>query len=67
MCFILVGATSAMWGKMFTYLSARWVFMASLLIYMVGSIVAAAAPNSQALIVGRAIQGAGCSGMLCAF
>ncbi|CAJ2504796.1 Uu.00g121900.m01.CDS01 [Anthostomella pinea] len=63
-CFILVGATSAMWGKMFTYLSAQWVFMSSLFIYLIGSIVAAAAPSSEALIAGRAIQGVGCSGTL---
>ena len=51
-----------MWGKLFTYLPAPWVFMSSLIIYMLGSIVAAAAPTSAALITGRAIQGAGCSG-----
>ncbi|KAI1386033.1 permease of the major facilitator superfamily [Hypoxylon trugodes] len=63
-CFILVGATSAMWGKLFTYCPAQLVYMVSLFIYMVGSVVAAAAPNSPALITGRALQGVGCSGTL---
>ncbi|KAL1874403.1 hypothetical protein VTK73DRAFT_329 [Phialemonium thermophilum] len=63
-CFILVGATSATWGKLFTYLSAPATYMSALVLYLVGSVVAAAAPNSVALIVGRAIQGWGCSGTL---
>lgn len=63
-CFLLVGSSSALWGKLYKYLSARYVFMAALGIYLVGSIVAAAAPNGIALIVGRALQGLGCSGCL---
>jgi MFS family permease len=63
-CFILVGATSSMWGKLFTYLPAPITYMSALVLYLIGSVVAAAAPNSTALIVGRAIQGAGCSGTL---
>lgn len=38
--------------------------MSALALYMIGSIVAASAPSSIALIVGRAIQGWGCSGTL---
>lgn len=63
-CFILVGATSAMWGKLFTYFPAPIVYMSALVLYLIGSVVAASAPTSIALIVGRAIQGWGCSGTL---
>jgi MFS transporter, DHA2 family, glioxin efflux transporter len=63
-CFILVGATSSTWGKFFTYFPAPLVYMSALFLYLIGSIVAAAAPNSTALIVARAIQGMGCSGTL---
>jgi MFS family permease len=63
-CFILVGATSSQWGKLFTYFQAPITYMSALVLYLIGSVVAAAAPNSTALIVGRAIQGAGCSGTL---
>jgi MFS family permease len=63
-CFILVGATSATWGKLFTFFPAPIAYMSALVLYLIGSVVAAAAPNSIALIVGRAIQGAGCSGTL---
>jgi MFS family permease len=63
-CFILVGATSSTWGKLFTYFPAPIVYMSALVLYLIGSVVAAAAPNSTVLIVGRAIQGCGCSGAL---
>jgi MFS family permease len=38
--------------------------MSALVLYLIGSVVAAAAPNSTALIIERAIQGCGCSGTL---
>lgn len=53
-----------MWGKLFTYLPARWVYLTCLGLYLVGSILAAASPTSVALIIGRAIQGWGCAGAL---
>lgn len=53
-----------MWGKLFTYLPARWVYLACLALYLVGSILAAASPSSIALIIGRAIQGCGAAGAL---
>jgi MFS family permease len=63
-CFILVGSTSSTWGKLFTYFPAPVTYMSALVLYLIGSVVAAAAPNSTALIIGRAIQGFGCSGTL---
>lgn len=53
-----------MWGKLYKYFSGKSVYLISIVLFMIGSIVAAAAPNSAALIVGRAIQGWGCSGTL---
>lgn len=63
-CFLLNGTTSPVWGKLYKYLSARWVYLVSVLLFLIGSILAATAPNSAALIVGRAIQGWGCSGSI---
>ncbi|KAL4987322.1 major facilitator superfamily domain-containing protein [Aspergillus falconensis] len=63
-CFLLVGTTSAPWGKMYKYFSATYTYMVALGLYLVGSVVAAAAPNSIALIIGRALQGWGCAGTL---
>jgi MFS family permease len=63
-CFILVGASSSTWGKLFTYFPAPTTYMSALVLYLIGSVVAAAASSSTVLIVGRAIQGFGCSGTL---
>ncbi|KAK8139453.1 MFS transporter [Apiospora sp. TS-2023a] len=63
-CFLLVGASSPMWGKLYTFLSAKLVYLASVVLFLVGSVVAAAAPNSASVIVGRALQGWGVSGTL---
>ncbi|KAK6074521.1 major facilitator superfamily transporter [Seiridium cupressi] len=61
---LVSGACAPMWGKVFKYLNVKYFYLASVLLYLIGSIVAAAAPNSTALIVGRAIQGLGGGGTL---
>ncbi|TVY37366.1 Dehydrocurvularin exporter [Lachnellula subtilissima] len=63
-CFLLVGTSSPMWGKLYKYFPTKLVYLASVALFLIGSIVAATAPNSQALIVARALQGWGCSGSL---
>lgn len=62
--FFIVCATSATWGKLYKYRNAKWVFLSSMAFFMIGSIPAAAAQNSQSVIVGRAIQGLGISGSM---
>jgi MFS family permease len=62
--FLLAGTTSPMWGKIYKYFNAKAVFSVSFALFLIGSIVAATAPNSPALIVARAIQGWGCAGTL---
>lgn len=42
----------------------KWVFLAALGLFELGSLISAAAPNSVALIIGRAISGVGCAGIL---
>ncbi|KAF7373878.1 putative permeases of the major facilitator superfamily [Mycena sanguinolenta] len=61
-CFLLVGTSAPVWGKIYKFFSARLVYLASVALFLVGSIVAATAPNSPALIIARALQGLGCSG-----
>ena len=62
--FLVVGSTSAVWGKLYKYLNVKYVYLGAVTFFLVGSIVAAAAPNSIAVIVGRAIQGLGISGTM---
>lgn len=53
-----------MWGKVYRYMNAKNVYLASFVLFLIGSIVAATAPNSVALVIARAIQGWGCAGTL---
>ncbi|KAM0814766.1 hypothetical protein AB5N19_00557 [Seiridium cardinale] len=62
--FLTVAATPALWGKMFTNFPVPVVYMTALGLYLVGIVLNAAAPNDIGFIIGRAIQGWGCSGTL---
>lgn len=52
-----------MFGKFYTYLSIKWVYLVAIFIFEVGSAICGAAPNSITLIVGRAIAGIGSAGI----
>lgn len=53
-----------LFGKLSARYSIRWVYTAAMLVFLIGSAICGAAPNSPALIVGRAIAGFGSSGLL---
>ncbi|KAF2129392.1 MFS general substrate transporter [Dothidotthia symphoricarpi CBS 119687] len=53
-----------LFGKLSARYSIRWIYSISMLFFLVGSAVCGAAPNSPALIAGRAIAGVGSSGLL---
>ena len=50
-------------GKLYTFLSIKWVFLAAIVIFELGSLICGVAPSSTALIVGRAIAGLGSAGI----
>lgn len=50
-------------GKIYKYFPLKASFLVAILIFEVGSAVCGAAPNSEALIVGRAIAGLGAAGL----
>lgn len=52
-----------LFGKLYTFYSAKWVFLSGLAIFEVGSLLCAVAPNSVSLIIGRAIAGLGAAGL----
>ncbi|CAH0055501.1 unnamed protein product [Clonostachys solani] len=54
-----------MFGKLYATFHIKTVFLCALGSFEVGSIFCAAAPNSITLIIGRAIAGIGCAGVLC--
>ncbi|EMD91142.1 hypothetical protein COCHEDRAFT_1156477 [Bipolaris maydis C5] len=56
-------ATQLMYGKFYTYYSIKWIYLSALAIFEFGSLICAVAPNSTALIIGRAIAGVGAAGI----
>ncbi|KAF7183034.1 hypothetical protein CNMCM7691_002869 [Aspergillus felis] len=61
----LIGAagTNLIWGKVFGQFNGKWTYILSVFVFEVGSAVCGAAPNMNALIIGRAICGVSGSGM----
>lgn len=50
-------------GKLYTFLSLKWVFLSALFIFELGSFICGISPNSTALIIGRAVAGVGSAGI----
>ncbi|BGP39612.1 hypothetical protein JCM10450v2_003580 [Rhodotorula kratochvilovae] len=50
-------------GRAFAFFPQKWVFLTALSIFEIGCLVAAVAPSSTVLILGRALQGLGYSGL----
>ena len=52
-----------LFGKFYTYFSIKWVYLIAIALFELGSLVCGVAPNSTALILGRAIAGLGSAGI----
>jgi MFS family permease len=57
------GAAHASAGKLYRYYDIKWSFLASMIIFEVGSLICGVAPNSKALVAGRAVAGLGGAGL----
>ncbi len=60
MCF---GGFQSSWGKAYKYFPLKATFISTVCIFEIGSLICGAAPNSVALIIGRAIAGVGGAGL----
>lgn len=56
-------AFQLIFGRLYTFYSIKWVYLVAIFIFEIGSAVCGAAPNSTALILGRAIAGLGSAGI----
>ncbi|ATY66550.1 MFS transporter, putative [Cordyceps militaris CM01] len=56
-------AFQLVYGKIYAYYNAKWVFLSAVGIFLVGSAICGAAQSSVTLIVGRAVAGLGSSGI----
>ncbi|PGG98474.1 hypothetical protein AJ80_09535 [Polytolypa hystricis UAMH7299] len=52
-----------LFGKIYTFYSAKWVFLVAISLFEIGSLIDGAAPTSTAFIIGRAISGLGSAGI----
>lgn len=50
-------------GKLYSRYNSKWVFLISLAVFEIGSLLAAVSPLSPPFIVGRALQGTGGAGV----
>ncbi|KAI9687198.1 MAG: hypothetical protein M1820_010502 [Bogoriella megaspora] len=60
---LTTAALQLQFGKFYTYLSIKWVFLAAVGIFELGSLLCGVAQSSTMLIVGRAIAGLGAAGI----
>ncbi|KAH8722588.1 major facilitator superfamily domain-containing protein [Phaeosphaeriaceae sp. PMI808] len=51
-------------GRLYSFYNIKWVYCISLGVFEIGSIISAVAPNSMALIIGRAVSGLGAAGLV---
>ena len=52
-----------LFGKFYSFFSIKWVYLIAISVFELGSLICGVAPNSLALIVGRAIAGLGSAGI----
>ncbi|KAF7954501.1 hypothetical protein EAE96_005622 [Botrytis aclada] len=60
--FLTVAEAQSLWGKAFKYFPIKTVYLISIAVFEVGSLICGVAKNSKTLIVGRAITGFGVAG-----
>ncbi|KAJ7124653.1 major facilitator superfamily domain-containing protein [Mycena crocata] len=56
-------AFQLLYGRFYSFLSIKWVFITAISIFELGSLICGVAPNSNTLIVGRAMAGLGAAGI----
>jgi MFS family permease len=56
-------ATISLFGSLYTKLEVKWLYLGSIVAFEVGSAICGAAPNMQAMTIGRVIAGVGGCGI----
>ncbi|KAJ5772552.1 hypothetical protein N7520_003081 [Penicillium odoratum] len=59
------GGFQSTWGKVYKFFHLKTSFLLAVFIFELGSLIGGVAPNSVALIIGRAIAGIGAAGIGC--
>ena len=61
--FLTIAGFQSTWGKAYKYFPLKTSFLVAVFFFELGSLICGVAPNTKALIVGRAIAGAGGAGI----
>jgi MFS family permease len=56
-------ACQLLYGRIYTFYSPKWVFLSSIVLFELGSLICGLAPSSLVFIVGRAVAGTGSAGI----
>ncbi|KAJ7473151.1 DHA14-like major facilitator [Mycena galericulata] len=60
---LTTAAFQLLFGRFYSFLSIKWVYIGAITVFELGSLICGVAPNSNALIIGRAIAGLGSAGI----
>lgn len=61
---LTIGTMQSFWGKLYKYFDLKIVFLTSIAVFEIGSLVCGVARDSHTLIAGRAITGVGAAGVI---
>ncbi|KAA8648074.1 hypothetical protein EYZ11_007073 [Aspergillus tanneri] len=62
--FMTVASSQSTWGKAYKYFDLKTVFLLTIFVFELGSLICGVAKNSATLIAGRAVTGYGAAGVL---
>lgn len=60
---LTTAAFQLLFGKFYSFFSIKYIYLGAIGIFELGSLICGVAPNSTALIIGRAIAGIGSAGI----
>jgi EmrB/QacA subfamily drug resistance transporter len=60
---LTTAALQLLFGRLYTFFTIKWMYLAAIAIFELGSLICGVAPNSIALIIGRAVAGIGSAGI----
>jgi MFS family permease len=60
---VMQAAWQPVWGKAYHYFPLKSTFLLAILVFEIGNLICATAPNSDVLIFGRVVAGAGSGGI----
>ncbi|KAJ5817499.1 MFS general substrate transporter [Penicillium robsamsonii] len=61
--FLTICSVTLLFGKLYKLYHLKWIFLAALFLFELGSLICGIAPTSSALIIGRAVAGLGSGGI----